>query len=302
MKNHKLKKILLTLILFIAILSIIGFKYLYVKEDKNSSNILYTNIAGENTQREIKNILLRSNIKKESTETFFKWINELYSRSSKPTAFNFIKSTGKAQDYNATFTFRTNYNKNNIPIPEPNCRITAYLLYKDYISTNQKLIDTNNMYLIFDIDAIDNTPKFRMNEKERKNYITLYSPISVKNTTSTDIHIKYIEEAYKNRDIQFKNDKVSLITVYLHAPDDGLRFVGHAGILIKNSGKLIFIEKFSQDAPYQATKFNNRKELKEYLLSRKDLYTDKSELPPIIMENNKEMNVNKDTFSFLIHK
>ena len=52
---------------------------------------------------------------------------------------------------------------------------------------------------------------------------------------------------------------------------------------------LLFVEKYSAMDPFQATYFKDRAELKEYLLARPDLYGDKTELAPIIMENGNVM-------------
>lgn len=45
------------------------------------------------------------------------------------------------------------------------------------------------------------------------------------------------------------------------------------------------MEKYSALAPFQATYFKDREELKDYLLARPDLYGDETELDPIVMEN-----------------
>ena len=78
---------------------------------------------------------------------------------------------------------------------------------------------------------------------------------------------------------------VFLINVYLHNSFDDTRFVGHTGVLLETSEGLLFVEKYRPAYPFQATKFQNREELKTYLLARPDLYGDETELKPIVMEN-----------------
>ena len=73
--------------------------------------------------------------------------------------------------------------------------------------------------------------------------------------------------------------------MYLHVPEDQARFVGHTGVLVETKEGLLFVEKYSALAPFQATYFKDRAELKTYLLERPDLYGDGSELDPIVMEN-----------------
>ena len=81
-------------------------------------------------------------------------------------------------------------------------------------------------------------------------------------------------------------DAVSLICVYLHAPEDQARFVGHAGCW-RNRERACCFEKYNISLPFQATYFRDREELKQYLLSRGDLYGDETELAPIVTENEK---------------
>lgn len=65
-----------------------------------------------------------------------------------------------------------------------------------------------------------------------------------------------------------------------------MRFVWHTGILLNTDEGILFFEKYSSLAPFQVTKFTSTKELKDYLLSRPDLYGDDSEMAPIVTINN----------------
>lgn len=61
--------------------------------------------------------------------------------------------------------------------------------------------------------------------------------------------------------------------------------MGHTGVLVQMQDGLLFVEKYGPLFPFQATKFQNREALKNYLQNRPDLYGDETELKPIIMEN-----------------
>ena len=54
---------------------------------------------------------------------------------------------------------------------------------------------------------------------------------------------------------------------------------------------LLFVEKYGPAGPFQATKFESRNALEHYLLARPDLYGDETELPPIVLENGKMMEI-----------
>ena len=75
------------------------------------------------------------------------------------------------------------------------------------------------------------------------------------------------------------------------APLDGVRFVGHTGVLMETEDGLLFVEKYGPAGPFQATKFESRNALEHYLLARPDLYGDETELPPIVLENGKMMEI-----------
>lgn len=65
-------------------------------------------------------------------------------------------------------------------------------------------------------------------------------------------------------------------------------FIGHAGVLVPTKDKkLLFVEKLSFSLPYQVLKFDNRKQLKNYLMGMYDISWGQEEAKPFIMENTK---------------
>ena len=76
--------------------------------------------------------------------------------------------------------------------------------------------------------------------------------------------------------------QTSLISVYLHAPEDQARFVGHTGVLADTKEGLLFVEKYSAMDPFQATYFKDRAELKDYLLARPDYMEIKRNWRPLL--------------------
>lgn len=140
---------------------------------------------------------------------------------------------------------------------------------------------------MFDIEAIDTVPEYQMTTEKRADFITLFNQVSVAGTSSLEEHEQKIIEAWEKRKIQINTEHLSLICIYLHSPEDEVRFVGHTGVLAETNDGLLFIEKYSYQAPFQATRFVDRAALKKYLLSRDDLYGDESELQPVITENGK---------------
>lgn len=251
--------------------------------DENS--ILYSNLVDSSSQKEVTDILENYGVTKKQTDTFISWVNDFNSRvEDNPLQEGFHIMEGNGMDYNSVIIKNKEAEDGTI-FPEANCRLTSYLLMKNRIQTNGKQIDEDT-FLIFDVEAIDMYDQFRLNEEEKTNFITLFNWIPVDGTNTFEEHVDKIQEAWADREIKVEGEGISLISVYLHSPFEEVRFVGHTGVLIEKNQELLFIEKYGPLSPFQATKFHNRKELKNYLLSRADLYGDETELEPIIMENN----------------
>ena len=91
--------------------------------------------------------------------------------------------------------------------------------------------------------------------------------------------------------IQISGTKASLITVVFHSSfgeNENELFIGHAGVLVPTKDKkLLFVEKLSFSLPYQVLKFDNRKQLKNYLMGMYDTSWGQEEAKPFIMENTK---------------
>ena len=144
--------------------------------------------------------------------------------------------------------------------------------------------DETDTYLMFDLDAIDTQEDFSMTAEERSAFTTLFNAVPLSGASTLAEHLALIQQAWADRGISVEGP-LSLITVYLHSTFDDVRFVGHAGVLAETDQGLLFVEKYSSESPYQATWFQDRDQLKAYLLSRPDLYGEEEELEPLILEN-----------------
>lgn len=246
--------------------------------------IVYSNLVDTAAQKEVADLLESHGVTKEQTDTLVSWANDFNSRVTSgalPEGFHTMEETGA--DY-SNLILENKEADDGFIYPEANCRLTSYLLMKNLIGTNGNHAD-NDTILMFDVEAIDTYEPFYLSEDERSQFISLFSWVPVDGTDTLEAHIERIQNAWKERDIKIGGDGISLITVYLHLPFDEVRFIGHTGVLMETEECLIFVEKYGPQFPFQATKFQDREELKQYLLSRTDLYGDETELPPIVLEN-----------------
>ena len=249
-----------------------------------STPILYSNLTDPTSQEEVAAALQSHGISQERTDTLLAWADDFNTRVTKPALpEGFVPMEGTYVDYSSLL-----FDYKELPdgsfFPEANCRLSAFLLMQDLICTGGTADETDT-YLMFDLDAIDSQDVYHLSPEARERFITLYNSIPVDNDASQEEHVAAVTQAWKDRDIQVEGSGISLVEIYLHSPFDSLRFVGHVGILLETDDGLLFVEKFGPEEPFQATKFQDRGQLSAYLLARPDLYGDKTELPPILLEN-----------------
>lgn len=282
-----MKKNLLIMLMITLLCTGCAHKQNDVKPDDGMENnrVMYSNLADEASQKELSECLANHGVADEQIQTFLNWVTDFNSRvTSAPLPKGFRPMKYSVVDYSG-LTIASKKMPNGDVEPEANCRLTSYLLMKNMITTNSKTISDDTL-LVFDVEAIEQYEQFYLNKEDAAEFTTLFNWVPVDGTTTVADHAEKIQAAWKDREIQIDGDGISLITVYLHLPFDDVRFVGHTGVLLEEDDGLVFVEKYGPMYPFQFTKFNNRTELKKYLLSRTDLYGDQSELAPIVMENN----------------
>ena len=216
----------------------------------------YTNLTDEESRKKVTGELENCGVSKEQTETLMKWAEDYHEITAKsysyPKGFTALPESG--MDYSSILMDDSADSYSYLQAS--NCRLTAFNLIKNQLT-----------------------------KEERADFLTLFNQVSVEGTKTLEEHEEKIQEAWKERNIQIRGDKLSLVCVYLHAPEDQARFVGHTGVLAETEEGLLFVEKYSSLAPFQATYFKDRAALKDYLLARPDLYGDETELAPIVTEN-----------------
>lgn len=254
-------------------------------EGVSEGQVVYSTLVDDATQKELSDCLIRHGIANEQVDTLLNWVSDFNARvTSTPLPKGFRPMKYSVVDYSGLIVEGKELPDGEL-LPEVNCRLTSYLLMKNNITTNGKTI-SNDTYLMFDVDAIQSYDQFHLSEEETTEFTALFNWVPVDGLTTVAEHVEKIQSAWADREIQIDGEGVSLVTVYLHSPLEDVRFVGHTGVLFEEDNGLVFVEKYGPQYPFQFTKFNNREELKKYLLRRTDLYGDQSELSPIVMENN----------------
>ncbi|WP_156299331.1 DUF4300 family protein [Streptobacillus canis] len=256
-------------------------------EIKETNKIMYSNLAGEKSQKIVKDTLIKNGIKPENVNSFLeqvKLFNEAVDNKGLIDEFKSIDNLNKIE-YDLVYMI----NKLDEKYPNfagCNCRITTYTLMNDIIEINRDNIKGKSDYLFADFETIENLP-LKL-EFDIENFKSFYSDIETVLTKDYSIHLNKILREWENREIKFKNKNVSIISIFFHNELDepNTLFIGHIGILANYYNKYMFIEKLSPQEPYQAIIFNNKVELNDYLMNKYDISYNQPTASPLILENN----------------
>ncbi len=251
----------------------------------------YSNLVDAQSRKEVKTAMLDAGLSKKNVNA---WLSDVkdYNKT--------IKNTGLVKKgFKKLSTKNPQYDENkimelwNAKYPDfigYNCRITAFDLLKDKISVKADA-KANASNLFMDQDALKHAPAKKFTKKQKHAFETLYSTLNTAYTTDVDTHVRKQKKAWKQNEVTISGTKASLITVVFHSSfgeDENELFIGHAGVLVPTKDKkLLFVEKLSFSLPYQVLKFDNRKQLKDYLMGMYDTSWGQEEAKPFIMENTK---------------
>ena len=253
----------------------------------------YSNLVDAKSQKEVRKVMLDAGLSRKNVDA---WLAEVktYNKTIKNTGLvkkGFKKMT-KSPQYDENKIMELWSKKNDLFIGY-NCRITAFDLMKDKIKVDENA-KANPTELFMDQDALKNAPEKKFTKKQTATFEKLFSTVNTEYTTDVDTHVKKMQKSLKAKGVTIsKKTKASLITVVFHSSfgkEENELFVGHAGVLVPTrDGKLLFVEKLSFSLPYQVIKFDNRKQLYQYLMGMYDTQWGQKEAKPFIMENTRRM-------------
>ena len=169
-----------------------------------------------------------------------------------------------------------------------NCRITSFSLFEHaFQSLPDPEIPPSTELMEFDLMALDGDPS-AFPGKERQ-FLSVFSPVPTEATRNTEIHAENVLNAWADRGVSFDDQKkMTMINMFFHMQEGetNLLYVGHSGILLPTpDGELWFLEKLSFQEPYQLVCFQNRKQLRDYLMEKYDLDQGQPTAKPFILEN-----------------
>ena len=171
------------------------------------------------------------------------------------------------------------------------CRIAAFtLLRDDIILNNTDFQRASTGSLIFDNYAFEMMPDKYMTDENLKAYEDFYAPIPTSLSTNKEVQKKVLEQALKDRGVEFKNSNLKFIGLVVHDTVDESNpflFIDHAGVIYEKDGSIYLLEKLAFQEPYQWIKFPSEEEIIKYFESKYNLDTTGNMAEPIYMINDK---------------
>lgn len=266
---------------------------------KEIESILYSNLVEKATQDEIAKRFVNADIPEEVVNTVMQWVNDYNGYMGDLFDFtpDFQLMETDVIDYGNYYPKMKKWTKNR-DYGDILCRIAAFTLLKDKITVTNCLpeykwsVSEDDGWLVSDKETFDTYPLIDVSDNEKSTYFTLYNPINVNKDMNINELYNKVTQEWNKIGITFEKSSASIITVWSIYDYTGTTTVNiaHAGILINDSEGLLFFEKTNPLSPYQATKFNTKEQLKNYMLSSMNQGSENDNIPVIfVMENNNLM-------------
>ncbi len=175
------------------------------KREEYKKDLTYSNLVDSASQDEVRQAMESAGISTENIDSFFQDVdsfnNMIEEESLVENGFITIDSLEAEYDF---VTMQEMWEAKSLEFLGYNCRITTYDLMKDLISIGKP--DTKNAdWLIFDENAIENNPKDLFSQSEHEAFQTFYSSIPTENTKDISVHLRKVQEDWKNKEIEFTN-------------------------------------------------------------------------------------------------
>ena len=288
-----MKKLLKIILLSLSTLNI--FVSCSNSEDPSSmlypiENTIYSNLFDDKTQAEVLEELTIAGIPEANVEKFSTWLNaykDIQGNSKLPVGFLDYPIEPIIYGYE----YNNNWNATKVNYSDVNSRLTAFLLFKDYISSPSVILPASEI-LAFDRSAISNYDIVDFSEEDIDKFFNFFTEIPTDHSENQAFHVNNIIKTWNDRGIKFTDSgDVSMINIFFHDPSSNLLFINHSAILVKTDYGYLLVDKHSPEYPYQATRFKTREDVYTSLINRFSNDANLGGSKPIYMENSKFVNL-----------
>ena len=154
----------------------------------------------------------------------------------------------------------------------------------DGIITSEKTdSEYTGTYLMFDVDAIENTGRYEVIRKNLSLFTTLFGDRTPgKDEDPAEVY----GNMWREYGFSISNENVSLVSIVIYDPDFDQTFTGHTGVLIKQADDAyLYVEKLAFEQPYQAIRVSGTDQLFKLLAVRDEYYGSEGEAGPYVYLN-----------------
>ena len=250
--------------------------------------VKFSNLTSEEDQSELSKDLGKAGIKESYIKDYINYIN-LYNETAPESVLDGWNTLDKV-NYDP-------YEINDVWVQKyPDfvgvcCRMAAFTLLRDDILVNNTDFQKTSMgSLTFDNYSFEMMPTKYMTDENLKAFENFYAPIPTSTSTDKEVQKKVLEQALKERGIQFNNSNLKFIGMVGHNTVDESNpflFIDHAGVIYEKNGSVYLLEKLAFQEPYQWIEFPSEEEIIKYFESKYNLDSTGKMAEPIYMINDK---------------
>ena len=251
-------------------------------------DVKLSNLTSEEDQSELSKDLGKTGIKESYIKDYINYVN-LYNETAPESVLDGWNTLDKV-NYDP-------YDINDVWVQKyPDfvgvcCRMAAFTLLRDDILVNNTDFQKASMNaLTFDNYSFEMMPTKYMTDENLKAFENFYAPIPTSTSTDKEVQKKVLEQAHKERGIQFNNSNLKFIGMVGHNTVDETNpflFIEHAGVIYEKNGSVYLLEKLAFQEPYQWIEFPSEEEIIKYFESQYNLDTTGKMAEPIYMINDK---------------
>ena len=151
------------------------------KEVLTSENLKYSNIDDEATQDKVSQFLYENNIDKNDVDMFMNSVKSYYKSVNGVKLLNEDERLSDLQVPYNLYDLSDKWDESNPDFVDQNCRITAFRLFKNFITSESNLsydkINQNN--LEFDLVTLKDNPNAKFSKEDMNKFFNFYSEIKV---------------------------------------------------------------------------------------------------------------------------
>lgn len=261
-------------------------------EEHSSGTVEYSNLTDEATRGELAQLMSEAGISEERQKVFFDHVEQFNGAVSHDGLTQGFEQADFTETRYDPYVMQEEWETAYPDFLGYNCRITAWGLFGDFLSVPEDALTRDDMILM-DLYALEEDSSVFLAQGDEERFRALFSTVPTEAAADISVHAKQLQDDWAERGIVFKDtDRASLISVVMHDmwDDENNLFIGHVGVLLTSGeGELYFVEKLAFEEPYQLTKFKNRTQLNDYLMTKYDIDENQLTAPPFIMENDRLM-------------